>query len=253
MSLKNILRRLAHGAIESLPQGLWGPAHAIASGRKGLRRRFLAQRVGPGSYVDPTVMIFGWRNVRVGHHTTIGEQVWLNANFRHDPGKQIVIGNNCHVSRGSYFSCGPGIELKDYCFIGFNCNLLGCGHRFDSPLVPYIASGLYAGDVIEIGVNCWLTGNVTVLEGVRIGCGSVIGASTVVTRDIAPFSLAVGNPCRVIRRFDFASNSWIDAQQWSAVHERALPSEQDYLATLLLKYPTIQPSRITSGARFGWL
>lgn len=50
--------------------------------------------------------------------------------------------------------------------------------------------------------NCWLGGGVIVLPGVTIGDGSVIGAGSVVTKDIPPDSVAVGNPCRVIRRIN---------------------------------------------------
>lgn len=53
---------------------------------------------------------------------------------------------------------------------------------------------------IHIGDNCWLASNVVVCGGVTIGEGCVIGAGSVVTRDIPPYSLAAGNPCRVIRK-----------------------------------------------------
>ena len=53
---------------------------------------------------------------------------------------------------------------------------------------------------ITIGNNCWIAANVTICGGVTIGEGSVIGAGSVVTKDIPPHSLAVGNPCRVIRK-----------------------------------------------------
>jgi len=237
----------------SLPMRLWGPLHVLATGRWRYRHRFLRSNVGKSSYVDPSVMIFGWQNVRVGDYTTICEDVWLNVNFRDDPDKKIIIGNNCHIAKDCYFSCGPQILVKDYCLLGFKCNLLGCGHKFDSPLVPYIASGLYPGKEIEIGVNCWLTGNVTVLEGVKIGRGSVIGAGSVVTQSVPPFSIALGNPCRVTRRFDFGTNRWIDVLDWHEEHERSLPSEAQYLQTLRARHPGIPNSLITSGRRFGWL
>ena len=53
---------------------------------------------------------------------------------------------------------------------------------------------------IIIGDNCWIAANVTICGGVTIGEGCVIGAGSVVTKDIPPHSLAVGNPCRVIRK-----------------------------------------------------
>ena len=56
------------------------------------------------------------------------------------------------------------------------------------------------GRPITIESNCWIASNVVVVGGVTIGEGSVIGAGSVVTKDIPPHSLAVGNPCKVIRR-----------------------------------------------------
>jgi acetyltransferase-like isoleucine patch superfamily enzyme len=251
--MRALLKSTFYRILEKLPRSMWGRTHILASGRIGYRRKFLTRNVGKFSYVDPSVMVFGWKNVWIGEHTTVGENVWFNANFRADPHKKIVIGNNCHIAKGSYFSCGPMIRLKDYCFTGFNCNFLGCGHHFDSPLIPYIASGVTEGAAIEIGVNCWLTDHVTVLEGVRIGYGSIIGAGTLVTRDIPPFSVVVGNPHRLLRRFDFASKRWVDLSEWSEDKERSIPTEEEYLEQLKTKYPVIPLNLITSSRRFGWL
>lgn len=250
---RSLLRELKRKMMDSLPMAFRGPVHILGSGRLLHRYRFLRRNVGKGSYIDPSVMIFGWRNVTVGHNTSIGENVWLNVNFRENPEKKITIGDNCHVAKDCYFSCGPGIQLKDYSFIGLGSNLLGCGHRFDDALVPYIASGLYPGGLIEIGVNCWLTTNVTVLEGVRIGHGSVIGSASVVTRDVPPFSIAVGSPCKVIRRFDFEARQWIDIADWNEQHEKNLPHEETYLTLLREEYGTVPMPLITTGRRFGWL
>ena len=59
--------------------------------------------------------------------------------------------------------------------------------------------GLEYGQPITLGDKCWLGAGVIVCPGVTIGEGAVIGAGSVVTRDIPPYSVAVGNPCRVIR------------------------------------------------------
>ena len=55
------------------------------------------------------------------------------------------------------------------------------------------------GHPVEIGNDCWIGGNVVILPGVTIGEGSTIGAASVVTRDVPPFSVAVGSPCKVRR------------------------------------------------------
>jgi serine acetyltransferase len=59
-----------------------------------------------------------------------------------------------------------------------------------------------------IGTNCWLGHDVSVVGKVKIGHGCVIGANTVVTNDIPPFSMVVGNPGRIIKTFNFETNAW---------------------------------------------
>ena len=97
------------------------------------------------------------------------------------------------------------VHIGDNVFIGPNVTLATPMH----PLLPEERNVRQRSDgsyynleyakPIRIGDNCWLAANVVVCGGVTIGEGSVIGAGSVVTRDIPPHSLAVGNPCRVIR------------------------------------------------------
>jgi acetyltransferase-like isoleucine patch superfamily enzyme len=60
-----------------------------------------------------------------------------------------------------------------------------------------------------IGDDCWIGANAVVTAGVTIGKHSVVAAGAVVTKDIPPYSVAVGNPCRVIKRYDIERNEWV--------------------------------------------
>ena len=205
------------------------------------------------SYIDPSVRIVGINNVSIGEFTLLSENVWLNVNHRNGFEKKIQIGNYCHIGLSNYFSCGPSIIIKDYCFTGIDCQFLGAGHIISNPYIPYIASGLTLGAPIEIGVNCWLSTSVTIMQGVKVGYGSVIGARTVLLKDVPPFSLVVGNPGRVIKRFDHLSCCWISLDQWNENYELAIPSETEYHEKLNLKYKELPISLLASGKRFGWL
>ena len=69
------------------------------------------------------------------------------------------------------------------------------------------------------------------MENVRIGFGCVLGAGALITRDCPPFSVLVGSPARVIKRYDMQREAWVAAQEYpEADGERALPSEAEYLA-----------------------
>ena len=236
-----------------LPWLCWGPVarlrSAVSAGRWGLRRR----NVGYGSYIEPGVQIFGFEQVFVGSHSTISEDTLLNASRRPTGRDKIVIGNNCHIGRRNYFSTGGLISIGDYGFTGVDCHFLGCGHEFKSPWKPYISTGLTAGAPIVIETNCWLTTSVTVHEGVTIGRGSVIGARSTVLEDIPPFSVAVGNPCKVVKRYDFRCNAWIDIGRWSAELEELVPDEASYLETLRASHPELGKSLHAASRRFGSL
>lgn len=249
LHLKHLLRRL----YDLLPWQFTGIVFRMVTLSVGKVRKFRMSKVGENSYIDPTVQIIGWENISIGCNTTISEESWLNVNYRDKLNDQIIIGNNCHIGRRNFFSSGPLIRIKDYGFTGLDCHFLGCGHNIESPLTPYIASGLSIGGCIEIGVNCWLATSVTVMQNVKIGHGTVVGARSVVTRDLPPFSIAVGNPCRVVKRFDFINKKWIKVEMWNESLEKAMPDEDEYLAQLVKQYQKLQPSLIASSRRFGWL
>lgn len=236
-----------------LPWRLWGPLIRLRGSLSGATGRFRRANVGAGSYIDPSVQIFGLEQVFIGSHSTISENTLLNASHRTEKRDSIVIGDNCHIGRRNYFSTGGLISVADYGFTGFDCHFLGCGHDFQSPWSPYIATGLTPGAPIVLETNCWLTTAVTVHEGVTIGRGSVIGARSSVICDIPAFSIAVGNPCRVVKRFDFRSGSWIDAALWSDELEALVPDETTYRASLRQAFPTLVKSLHAASSSFGSL
>ncbi len=221
--------------------------------RAGRLHEFRKHNVGSYSYVDPSVQIFGWESVTVGKSSVLSEGVWLNASRRGCLNDRIVIGNNCHIGRRNYFSTGGLIEVRDFGFTGIDCHLLGCSHNAGDPFTPYVVSGLTDGAPIVLGVNAWLTTSVTVLEGVHIGCGSIVGARSVVRKSIPPFSVAAGNPCNVVKRFDFKNNKWLAADSYLDELDAFMPRESEYLERLRERqYPAL-PALHASSTRFGWL
>lgn len=78
------------------------------------------------------------------------------------------------------------------------------------------------GHPVKIGDDCWIGGNVVILPGVTIGEGCTIGASSVVTKDIPPFSVAVGSPCKVIKTIPSAEEEEEDRKNPYRAMEREL-------------------------------
>lgn len=140
----------------------------------------------------------------------IGSNVSIGQPFICDYGKNIYIGNNVSVNMNCTFVDCNRIEIGDNVLIASNVQLYTATHPVEltERLTPdwKPESGEYFCRTyalpIKIGNGCWLGGGVIVLPGVTIGDGTVIGAGSVVTRDIPPNCVAVGNPCRVIRKIN---------------------------------------------------
>lgn len=140
----------------------------------------------------------------------IGINVSVGLPFICDYGRNIYIGNNVSVNMNCTFVDCNRITISDNVLIASNVQLYTATHPIElserltpnwNPESEQYFCRTYALP-IEIESGCWLGGGVIVLPGVTIGSGSVIGAGSVVTKDIPKNSLAVGNPCRVIRKIN---------------------------------------------------
>ena len=128
---------------------------------------------------------------------SFGDSSSLIPPFHCSYGYQISIGSSTYINSGVHLSDAAPIVIGNHVLIGPNCSIYAACH----PLHPETrASSLECGQPVYIEDDVWLGGNVVVLPGVRIGKGSVIGAGSIVTKNIPPMSIAAGNPCKVIRK-----------------------------------------------------
>jgi maltose O-acetyltransferase len=113
-----------------------------------------------------------------------------------DYGYNIELGNNFYSNHNLVILDGAKVKFGDNVFVGPNCAFYTAEHPVD---VQQRNEGLEYARPISVGSNVWIGGNVVVLPGVTIGDSSIIGAGSVVTKDIPANTIAVGNPCKVIR------------------------------------------------------
>ena len=117
--------------------------------------------------------------------------------FMVDYGYNIFLGAGTFLNHNCYLMDCATIRLGKKVFVGPNCGFYTAIHPLDS---VKRAEGLERAEPIEIGDDVWLGGDITILPGVKIGHGSVIGAKSLVTKDIPENVLAFGNPCRVVKK-----------------------------------------------------
>jgi len=151
------------------------------------------------AFIPKGVCILYPGNIKVGKNFSLGEYCQL---FCQDPekGSRLAIGDG--VSLNSFVmlntGCGGTIDIGDNVIIGPMSVIRAANHKFDDPNVPIRAQG-HRGGHIKIEDDVWLGAHVIVLPNVTVGRSSVVGAGSVVTKDIPPYSVAVGNPAKVIR------------------------------------------------------
>ncbi len=127
----------------------------------------------------------------------IGEGCYIEPPFHANfGGKHVHFGKNVYANFNLTCVDDTHIYVGDYTMIGPNVTVATAGH----PILPELREKAYQYNMpVHIGRNCWLGAGVVVLPGVTIGDNTVIGAGSIVTKDIPSGVVAVGNPCRVLR------------------------------------------------------
>ena len=127
---------------------------------------------------------------------SVGERVWIAKNFNCDRGKNIHIGNYFTGNHNLTILDIREVRIGDHVMIGPHTLITTVSH----PLSAEERREYYAwAKPVTIGNNVWIGGSVTILPGVSIGDNVTIGAGSVVTRNIPSNTLAVGNPCKVVK------------------------------------------------------
>lgn len=148
----------------------------------------------------------------------------VNPPFYCDYGKHIKVGKNFFANYNCTLLDVAEIEIGDNCQMAPNVAIYTAGH----PVYPATRdSGYEYGKKVKIGNSVWLGGNTVVCPGVTIGDNVVIGAGSVVTKDIPDWSIAAGNPCKVLRKITeedrrkLFKNEDIDDEAWGVICSEA--------------------------------
>lgn len=141
--------------------------------RAALLKEMFAE-IGEGCYIEPPLHAnFG------GRHVHFGKNVYANFNLTLVDDTHIYVGDNTMI--------GPNVTIASA----------------EHPILPELREKGYQFNMpVHIGKNCWIGAGVVIVPGINIGYNTVIGAGSIVTKDIPANSVAVGNPCRVIRKIN---------------------------------------------------
>ena len=137
----------------------------------------------------------------IGEGTLLEPGCWLTL----APEARIEIGAGCFLNRGVMIAAQERVEIGDHTMFANGCFIGDAEHRYDDPEKPITWQGFTSKGPVKIGSNCWFGVHCVVTSGVSVGDRCVIGANSVVNRDVEAATIAAGAPAKPIRRIDFAA------------------------------------------------
>ena len=167
--------------------------------------RFLSSK----AHIQKLLRIDGKENISIHKGVIIQKMTWIAAmpltkaeNCHLSIGEGSIIGHFNHIFATAEIEIGKNVLTADKVFISDN------KHEFSRINIPILKQGIIQLPKVTIGDGSWIGENVCII-GASVGRNCVIGANSVVTRDIPDYCVAVGSPAKVIKKFDFSTNEWL--------------------------------------------
>jgi lipopolysaccharide O-acetyltransferase len=170
------------------------------------RRKFYS--FGARSSITRPAFICGHKNIAIGERVAIWRDARIEALCPDSRAVRVQIGDGTAIQPYAHIGAAELVQIGRGVLIASHVYITDHDHDFSDPTEPPISNPHVVVSPVRIGDYVWLGERVMVLKGVTIGEHSVIGAGSVVTKSVPPFSVAVGVPARVIRRFDSVRKEW---------------------------------------------
>lgn len=163
---------------------------------------------GKNCYVAPNVKIINrWGGVKLKNNVIVRP----GCNVYAYKGASLCLGNNVEIGKDSCLAAAFNVEIHDGVLTGPRVFISDHNHEYHDPYTPIYQQGISGStsNKVIIGEGTWLGTNVVISGNIKIGKHCIIGANSVVTKDIPDYTLAVGVPCKPIKKYDFKCKEWI--------------------------------------------
>jgi len=170
-----------------------------------LRHRLL--KLGSRVTIKRPVRIDGSKNIQIGSGTFIQRGGWLYTESDSEASTKLKIGENCVLGYNNHIASARSVIIGDNVLTANNVFISDNTHSYSDICQPILEQKIVFCGSVEVGDGSWLGENVCILSA-SVGRNSVIGANSVVTRDIPDFCVAVGAPAQIIKHYDHESGTW---------------------------------------------
>jgi acetyltransferase-like isoleucine patch superfamily enzyme len=166
------------------------------------------QYFGNKSRIVSPLKIEGKKHITIGNHVFVKYKTWLAClPLTGEQNPMLKIGNHTVIGNFNHIYATKNIIIEDYVLTADKVYISDNLHDYENPEIPIIQQPVKQIDEVVIGKGSWIGENVAIM-GASIGKNCVIGANTVVTKDIPDYSIAIGNPAKVIKRYNFETKQW---------------------------------------------
>lgn len=163
---------------------------------------------GQGSTIKKPIILNNPQNIFIGDHVTILYNAWLSGPPYNKGQESILkVGNNSAIGNYSHIYATNQIIIEDKVLIADKVYISDNLHNYKNIALPIIDQGINQLSAVIVGQGSWIGENVCIM-GASIGKNCVIGANAVVTKDIPDYSVAVGIPAKVIKRYNNETGMW---------------------------------------------
>jgi acetyltransferase-like isoleucine patch superfamily enzyme len=169
---------------------------------------FLFKSIGSGTVLFKPYRVDGYENIIIGSNTIVQKNSWLYCKSVDDNNPVLQIGNNCTLGYNNHITSVKSVIIGDYVLTANNVYISDNLHEYQDIKVPIILQSVYFKSPVQIGYGSWIGENVSII-GASIGKNCVIGANSVVTKDVPDYSVAAGSPAKVIKTYNFALKYWV--------------------------------------------
>jgi len=179
-----------------------------------VKNRFLFGSYGKDVYIESGVVINRPRFVQVGNHVRIKRNTSINLHPRDKKSKEILLflGDHVIISEGCFISACNRLVIEENVGVSPNVMIIDNSRILGNVGLPSKEQDLKIG-YVHIGADSWIAYGACILPNVTIGKHCIIGALSVVNKDIPPYSLAVGSPARVVKQYDFDRGEWVKVSE----------------------------------------
>ena len=178
---------------------LWLYLHVAKLRLYGFYVRSRVRAFGSASSIHPPCTLYKPDLISIGQRTIIREHAWLNAGRGRGTEPVLWIGSGCYIGRFVQINAANKVVLEDKVLVADKVYISDVDHNFSDPLTAVIDQGVISKGNVVLREGCWIGTGAVILSGVTIGKNAIVGANSIVNKDVPDYAVVAGSPAKIVR------------------------------------------------------